>query len=67
MTNLQNMLELKMTLPDIQASVCFIVRDNWFKQQFRISLTSNEEISMDSEIDLSKEEIDKSIMLLANS
>ena len=67
MTNLQNMLEIKMTMPDLQASVNFIFRDNWFKQQFRIGFTINEEISMDAEIDLAKEKIEKSIMLLANS
>jgi hypothetical protein len=55
-----------MTKPDLQASVCFILRDNWFKKQYRIGLGDEEEISMDDEIDVSKEKIEKSIMILAN-
>jgi hypothetical protein len=47
-----------MTKSDLQASVAFILRDNWFKRNYRIGFGKDTELSMEAEIDLAKEEMD---------
>jgi hypothetical protein len=45
-----------MMKPDVNASVCHILRDNWFKNKFRINLGENEIVSLIDEIDVTKED-----------